>query len=212
MFLSSCLPCRVFGKHHADSIQFFGGAVAESDPHISGLRKPWELDRDAWEALLAALAPDRELAGHKYEGLRRRLINLFAWEQRDAPDQLADEVLNRLSRKVMEGTEIPHLDRFAFGIARLVIQEEIRRQRNRETAVQELKVARPDPPDWTTLDSMQQCLDALPSDRRELIERYYAEDRGVLAGKLGLSLNALRNRAMRIRGELFRCMSERDGS
>jgi DNA-directed RNA polymerase specialized sigma24 family protein len=59
---------------------------------------------------------------------------------------------------------------------------------------------------------MQGCLDVLPSDRRELIELYYTEDRAGLARKIGISLNALRNRAMRIREELFRCMSQRDGS
>ena len=69
------------------------------------------------------MAPDRETAGCKYEELRHRLINLFAWERCEAPDDLADEVLNRLARKTMEGVAIPHLDRFAFGIARLVIQK-----------------------------------------------------------------------------------------
>lgn len=187
--------------------------MTESDPHISRERHRWELDREALEALLAALAPDRNLAGHKYEELRRRLINLFAWEQRDAPDNLADEVLNRLSRKVREGAEIPNIDRFAFGIARLVIQEQIRTQRTRQTAVRELQSAvKPDATNWSALDAMQSCLDALPSDRRELIEHYYAEDRAQLARKLGVSLNALRNRAMRIREELFRCMTQRDGS
>jgi DNA-directed RNA polymerase specialized sigma24 family protein len=168
------------------------------------------LDRDAWEALLAALAPERDVAGQKYEDLRRRLINLFAWEQCDAPDHLADEVLNRLARKILEGVVIPHLDRYAFGIARIVIQEQSRTLRNRETAMRELQAgALQARQNWATLDAMQGCVDLLPADRRELIERYYSEDRASLARKLGISVNALRNRAMRIRDELFRCMSEK---
>jgi len=166
------------------------------------------LDREAWEALLAALAPDRDLAGQKYEDLRSRLINLFAWEQCDVPDYLADEVLNRLARKVLEGAVIPHLDRYAFGIARMVIQEDNRIQRNRDTAARELQAgARQTTQNWATLDAMQGCVDELPADRRELIERYYVEHRAALARSLGISVNALRNRAMRIREELFRCMS-----
>ena len=63
------------------------------------------------------------------------------------------------------------------------------------------------------MDAMEQCLAALPKDRRELIERYYVEDRAALAGALGISLNALRNRAMRIREELFKCLTgKRDDS
>ena len=51
------------------------------------------------------------------------------------------------------------------------------------------------------------------ADRRELIERYYLEDRNALARSLGISMNALRNRALRIREELFNCaMRERDNS
>ncbi len=187
--------------------------MTDFDPQSSPGRKRWELDREAWEALLLAFAPDRELAGRKYEDLRRRLINLFTWEQCDGADNLADEVLNRLARKVMEGAEIPHLDRFAFGIARIVIQEHKRAQKNQEKAVRELQGTVQPGHDWTTMDSMQRCLQRLPSDRRELIERYYTEDRATLARRLGISVNALRNRAMRIRDELFRCISgQRDES
>jgi DNA-directed RNA polymerase specialized sigma24 family protein len=179
-----------------------------ADPKTTHSRKRWELDREGLDALLAALETDRERAGRKYEDLRRRLINLFAWEQCEAPEDLADEVLNRVSRKVIEGVPIPHFDRFAFGIARLVIQEEIRKQRTRQNAVREF----PPPsvaPDRTLLDSMRDCLAHLPPDRRELIEHYYAGDRPALARRLGLSINALRNRALRIRDELAKCMASR---
>ena len=183
--------------------------MTDSDPQISRGRKRWELDRDALEALLAALASDRDAAGEKYEDLRRRLCNLFAWEQCDAPEDLVDDVLNRLARKIMEGAVIPHLDRFAFGIARLVVQEEIRRRQTRQTAIREFPAAVDKSPDWTARESMQGCLDRLPADRRTLIERYYAEDRAALARDLGVSVNALRNRALRIREDLMRCLSQR---
>ena len=184
--------------------------MTDFDPQISHGGKRWELGRDGWEALLAALAPDRDVAGQKYEELRRRLINLLAWEQCDAPENLADEVLNRLARKVLEGTVIPHLDRFAFGIARILIQEQARTRRNQDAALRELQTgARQSGRDWATIEAMKGCLDTLPDDRRELIERYYTENRAGLARKLGISVNALRNRALRIREELFNCMSRK---
>ena len=188
--------------------------MPESDQETSVGRKVWQLDREGLDALLGALAPDREAAGRRYEELRRRLINLFAWEQWQGPEDLADEVLNRLARRVMEGTAIPQLDRFAFGIARLLMQEEGRKQRNRQALLRELRpVDAQSSSDWLGLDAMDRCLAALPPDRRSLIERYYAEDRAALARELGISLNALRNRAMRIREELFTSLTrQRDES
>jgi len=187
--------------------------MTDSEKETAPGRKRNELDRQGLDALLQALGPDRELAGRNYEELRRRLINLFAWEQFDAADELADETLNRLARKVMAGTEIPNLDRFAFGIARLLMQEEGRRRRNQQSVLLELQRGSLRSPDWGSLDAMDRCLAALPKDRRELIERYYVEDRAALALSLDISLNALRNRAMRIREELFKCVTRnRDDS
>jgi DNA-directed RNA polymerase specialized sigma24 family protein len=177
-------------------------------------RKLWQLDRAALDALLGILAPDREVAGSKYEELRRRLINLFAWERCEAPDDLADEVLNRLARKAIEGTVIPNLDRFALGIARYVIQEEGRKQRNRQAVLREIQLeGRLTSSESSAREVVEACLAALQPDRRDLIERYYLEDRSVLARALGISMNALRNRALRIREELFNCaMRNRDDS
>jgi DNA-directed RNA polymerase specialized sigma24 family protein len=54
--------------------------------------------------------------------------------------------------------------------------------------------------------AIENCLAALPPDRRNMIERYYGADRNALARELGVSMNALRNRALRIREELFNCV------
>ena len=182
--------------------------MAESDPQTSQGRRRWELSSEAWEALMAALAPDRDLAGYKYEELRRRLIDLFAWEGCDLPDRLADEALNRLARKLAEGVDIPHLDRYVFGIARFLIQEDIRARRGRQAALYEFPGLNPAGSEGT-LGMLEECLAGLQDANRRLIERYYAEDRTVIARELGISLNALRNRAMRIREELFQCVSHK---
>ena len=50
--------------------------------------------------------------------------------------------------------------------------------------------------------SIERCLAALPESSRELIERYYTGERAALARELGISLNTLRNRALRIREKL----------
>ena len=188
--------------------------MKELDHETSQGRRLWQLDRAALDALLQMMAPDRDAAGQKYEELRRRLINLFNWERCEAPDDLADEVLNRLARKALEGVEIPNVDRFALGIAKFVIQEDGRKRRNHQAVLRQISAeVRPGGGGSQQIEDVEACLAALPADRREFIQRYYLEDRNALAQALGISMNALRNRAFRIREDLFQCaMRKRDNS
>jgi DNA-directed RNA polymerase specialized sigma24 family protein len=172
----------------------------------SAARQRWSLSGKAFDRLLLAFDPDREAASHKYEALRRKLIDLFAWERSVSPEDLADETLNRLARRVSEGTDIPNLDRYAYGIARLLLQEEARAYRTRAAAMRDLHLVAGDTPDPAMLDRLRRCLADLPAASRELLERYYAEDREQLARDQGISLNALRNRVLRLRRQLFDCV------
>jgi hypothetical protein len=71
----------------------------------------------------------------------------------------------------------------------------------------------PDP----ILPVLQSCLEALGADSAAFILEYYGADAGVnrierrqrLAQASGVSLNALRNRALRIRLSLEKCVSLR---
>jgi DNA-directed RNA polymerase specialized sigma24 family protein len=63
---------------------------------------------------------------------------------------------------------------------------------------------------------LRECLRGLSKESRELITEYYREegsakieDRKALAGKLGISLNALFSRAKRIRDRLEKCVTRR---
>jgi DNA-directed RNA polymerase specialized sigma24 family protein len=172
----------------------------------SARRQRWTLSGEALDRLLLALDPDREAAACKYEALRRKLIDLFAWERSESPEDLADETLNRLARRVSEGTGIPNLDRYAYGIARMLLQEEARSLRTRAAAFRDLQLVAGTTPDSSMLDRMRQCLAALPAQHREMLERYYAEDREQLARAQGISVNALRNRVLRLRQRLYECV------
>lgn len=172
-------------------------------------RRRWELNREALDHLLETLAPDREAASRRYEALRRRLIDLFAWERCEASEELADEALNRLARRLLEGVTLEgaQVERYTFGIARLLMHEAARSLRTREAALKDfqLEAARHDTN--PALGHLSRCLDRLPGESRALIERYYGEDRATLARSLGISLNALRNRALRVREQLYDCVS-----
>jgi DNA-directed RNA polymerase specialized sigma24 family protein len=61
-------------------------------------------------------------------------------------------------------------------------------------------------------DALSHCLDCLTSDNRQLLERYYSgnggdriRNRQALAAELGIAINTLRNRALRLRDTLENC-------
>jgi len=172
----------------------------------------WTLDGESLSILLAALAPDREAASRRYEALRRRLIDVFAWERSEAPEDAADEALNRLARRLASGVAIEdqNIERYAFGIARYVMLEEARGRRARDAALADLRVLQDKPEEPVLLRRVERCLEALPRDQRDLILRYYSENRDRLATALGISVNALRNRALRIRARLSECAMRLD--
>src|SRR5262249_58317442 len=113
-------------------------------------RKERELTPEAFKKLLAKLDPNPETAGGKYEELRRQLIKFFEWRGSFFPDELADETLNRVARKIDEGEEIEkNLIALALGIARFVFLETLKRPDNRRAGMGELATvaALPEPKD-----------------------------------------------------------------
>ena len=78
--------------------------------------------RAAFDALLARLRRDGD-AGLGYEALRRRLLQLFRLHSPAEAGALADVTLDRLARKIGEGTEIDNVPLYTLGIARMVLHE-----------------------------------------------------------------------------------------
>ena len=170
------------------------------------------------DKILNLLGPDDDAAAAEYCKLHERISRFFESNSIDDPESLADEAIDRLGRRATEpGTKenIRNLSVFALGIARLLLLEEFRRQKrqadtNRSWAEQRSKPS----PDAEAMDeALQRCLKRLQPDRRRLIERYYtfgdrkkAEIHQSLAKEIGVTVDALRNRAMRAREDLEECM------
>jgi DNA-directed RNA polymerase specialized sigma24 family protein len=177
----------------------------------------WELTASALERLLARLDADASRAAEAYETLRLGLTRFFDWRGAHFPDECADETLNRLARRLDEGAEVADVRGFALGIARLVLLERARSPQLRQDELNEqLLTAAPAPVlDHSPRlhDCLDTCLASLPADARTLILEYYQDQRREkidrrmrLAGQLGLSANALRSRAQRVRDRLERCV------
>src|SRR4051794_6059062 len=58
------------------------------------------LERFAFNELLSWLDPDPEAAGRQYELIRQKLITLFTCRRCMFPEDLADETINRVTRKL----------------------------------------------------------------------------------------------------------------
>jgi RNA polymerase sigma factor (sigma-70 family) len=190
-------------------------------------KKDWVLDGDAFDRLLARLDPDPEQAADLYEGIRRRLISFFEYRGGASPEDLADETINRVARRLSEGTDI-HASNpadYFFGVARRVISEHWDSPQAGSARLDDVpptQLAQPPPtPEAIAerdqrergLDCLDRCLHALAAGERDLIIAYYQGETSVkiqnrkrLAARLGIAANALRIRALRIREKLEACV------
>ncbi len=177
----------------------------------------WQLTAETLESLLEFLDADRDAAARKYEALRSRLIRLFVWRGCDSPDERTDETLDRVARKLQEGVKIQAEPfSYAAGVAYRIFQETLRHDQRQQSAVREMaEVAPPEETDDEQLDCLDECLDALSRRERDLIVGFYQGEKGIrisrrrsLAEDLGISVNALRIRAHRLRARLEDCVRE----
>jgi DNA-directed RNA polymerase specialized sigma24 family protein len=172
------------------------------------------LTREGFERLLSALDSDRARAGEKYERLRTRLVRLFAWQGGTVPEDLADEALTRTAIRLSQGEPIRDVTHYLLGVARLLIKENHKKRLAEERAMGLLAQApRVSSADEGVAHCLDQCLARLSVENRTLILRYYDGDKGnrienrkKIAAELGLEINALRNRALRLREKLEECV------
>jgi DNA-directed RNA polymerase specialized sigma24 family protein len=183
---------------------------------------------EEFEALLAQLDADRDRAGERYETIRRKLVRLFEWRGCAAPEDLADETMNRVARRLAEGIELRSSDPYGYfcGVAHLLYKESLRRAAREQRVLAEgggltLAAFDDDEPTDHRLDCLRQCLAGLAPDQRSLVLRYHQganshgetniRNRQALASEAGLPMNALRIRVHRIRRKLETCVHDRLG-
>jgi DNA-directed RNA polymerase specialized sigma24 family protein len=173
--------------------------------------------------LLARLDADPERAGSRYEELRRRLILFFRLRCPYEAEDLADKALDRLARRLSEGVEIEEPEAYVAGVARFILRERgsagQREQRAERDAAYERKMhlgSEQDGLQQANIAALEKCLQQLTDGDRSMILDYYSAEgasrihlRQSLAEKLGISQNALHNRALRLRKQLERCVESR---
>jgi DNA-directed RNA polymerase specialized sigma24 family protein len=177
----------------------------------------WDLTEEGFAKFLACLDAEPARAGEKYEELREALVKFLDWRGARFPEELVDEVFNRVTRKLEEGETICDVPTYCHGVARMVFLQSLEGPGNQRVELEELSIVAIPKPDVTDVrqESLNRCLRHLPAENRELIIEYYRKEgrqkidhRLAMAERLGIPLNALRSRVQRIRDKLERCIRQ----
>jgi len=173
-----------------------------------------DLTQERFDRLLAWLDADREAAALKYEKIRLRMIRILASRGCCDAETLVDEIIDRVAAKVdwliLNYVGDPTL--YFYGVAQNVYKEYLRKKLPPDLPPPEMEQT-----DFEEREQQYDCLDAcmkdLPEDNNNLVIRYYEGEKQAkiynrkrLAAELGITLDALRIRAHRIRRELRKCV------
>jgi RNA polymerase sigma factor (sigma-70 family) len=179
-----------------------------------------EFPPEGFDDLLDWLNPDREQASSIYLNLRKSLLRIFAWNRCTDPEGMTDETFDRVARQVhiLRDTYVGNPKLFFYAVANNLIREYQKKIKS-YVSIDGIEIAE-DPPQELEEETSERrrecltkCLQRLPKEKRELILTYYAKEkraksihRAAMARRLGVSIEALRVRMLRIRGSLEECV------
>ena len=200
--------------------------IGEPSGQEASNKKHWTTTASAFQRLLNWLDGETNSEGQKYLEMRRRLVAYFDRKNCSTPDDLADETLNRVARRLEEEdiSEAPDPAKYCYIVARFVFMEYLRSSRQEDALASDLK--RNATQAIATFDQAQEekdimlsclegCIKGLEREGRQISLGYYVgkerekiENRRSLAQTLGITSNALSIRACRIRARLEQCVRE----
>jgi RNA polymerase sigma factor (sigma-70 family) len=184
------------------------------------------MNEEDWNRFLAWLDPDREQAALNYEEIRNNLIRILnrrgCPNANDLADRAFDRVMLHLPKfiETYNGPPAKYIIRVAINLCaderkRIGIVDPIPRPNTKNDP----RVTPRQEDDKRELERRHRCLETclgkLPDGKRQLILDYYTgkgrekiENRQRIADYLGISLNALAIRVLRIRESLETCILE----
>lgn len=171
------------------------------------------LTQNNFDSMLDWLDSNRARAGEKYEMIRRGLIAIFDYRGCVGSEDLADETIDRVARKVKEIKETYAGDpsRYFYGVGKKVHMEYLKKKHFAELPT---VLEAPQPAEVETQYAcLDKCLSRLTIHSRTLILQYYSgrkqakiDSRRAILQVLNLKPSALRVRVFRIRQALEKCV------
>jgi DNA-directed RNA polymerase specialized sigma24 family protein len=195
----------------------------------AGSQSDWPLAASAFQRFLSWLDQGVDSGGETYLEMRRRLVFYFDRKNCLSPDDLADETLRRVARRLEEEGEITGKSpaHYCYIVASFLFLEYQRWPARKHVSLGNpsefgdvaSRLAAPSQPESSAeaqtlrLRCLEDCLQGLGRGDRDLIVEYYRGEQRVkiqrrrtLAARLGLTPNALSIRACRIRAGLEACV------
>lgn len=199
----------------------------------SRAEKNWTLTPNAFRRLLDWLDENTDSGGQRYLEMRR-LVAYFDRKNCLTSEELADETLNRVARRLEEeggAIESETPAKFCYIVARFVFLESLREKDktlSSSVPLDDVLLERPLAQNGQfaatdfgeekeskekMLECLERCANKLEPENRAIIFRYYfgeervkIENRRSLAEELKITMNALSIRACRIRDKLEACI------
>jgi len=173
------------------------------------MSKKTVIDQTAFDRMLRWLNPDREKAAQKHEAIRRRLVEIFSSRRFPNAEDLADDTIDRVIRKVPQVAEGWVGDPLYYFLA---VAKKIILEASKPAPRAYAPPPEPDPFELERADQcLERCLGLLSADDRRLILAYVSGDkhqRQEQTRKLGITPNALRIRVCQIKKNLRPCVEE----
>lgn len=181
--------------------------------------------RENFDRLLLRLDADPAKAAEIYERIRYMLARLFECNHCIDPDELANEALSVVAKK-LESEDILKIDAYAYGVARKMLPR-CRKKAKSEISTEELRgeitdcenleseiIDKIDSSVW--LECLRRCLTKLDREDRKLVVLYYSAEshnqidlRRRLAEMAGQADGTFKTRIFRIRKWLETCVNKR---
>jgi DNA-directed RNA polymerase specialized sigma24 family protein len=186
-------------------------------------RKCYNLTSEGFSLLLRVLGPDAEAQGRRYEEIRQRLMSFFTFRGCEAPEEMADEVFDRVAQRLREGVRVDLANPYSYfhGVAFLLFREHLRRNVSTRQNLKAFGYSLATPPAaldeldeaGRRLDHLRRGLAGIGEEECQLILAYYGcedriRERRRLSEVLGIPANALRIRVFRVRRRLERALAE----
>lgn len=194
-------------------------------PHDAGRLVPsghGALTAEAFDSMLAWLAPDRAAAAEKYERIRGGLVRIYTSRRSPDPEGLADETINRVVRNLIKSDvrqrygDEPAV--YFLAVARYVYREQLRRLSSEGRALLEdasRVEAAEEEAESESLALLDNCMQKLTARNRELLLSYYEgsgrerrERRQALAREQNISQHALHLKVYKLKEQLRECIRQ----
>lgn len=203
--------------------------MGDSSAQKASQKQERALTPRSFQGLLSWLDEGANSDGQKYLEMRRRLVNYFDRKNLTNFEELADETLNRVARRLEEEGAIESNSpaKYCYVVARFVLMEHLRKTQKEKVMVESIGRQQSGPTvarhhadhenafKEKMLNCLETCTLQLDPVNYKIITRYYVgkervkiENRRELAASLGITMNALTIRACRLRDKLEGCVRQ----